>query len=108
MKALWQQAVLFLAALASNNKTEVLVAIGGMLVAAGNDLIDRYTAKAFGAPAPDETDVHMAVNKIAEVIVALGGTVPACGVGLEALKVLLPLLLKLLLEKKAELEDAAE
>jgi hypothetical protein len=106
MKALWQQALALAKALAAQDNNEIMVAVGGLLVAMGNDIIARYTAKAFGAPPDDPADVDMAVSAFAECIVAMGGQVPAAGVGLEALKILLPILLELLLKKKQEAEEA--
>ncbi len=93
--------------LASNNKTRCYGNRRNARCRRAIDLIDRYTAKAFGALRRRNRRAHGG-EQIAEVIVASVVRFQLGGVGLEALKVLLPLLLKLLHEKKAELEDAAE
>lgn len=104
MKAIWQILIDLQNALQNSDNIQTKQFLGGLLIAIGNYLINSSTPPVIGAAAPidAEEDLDRVITAASDVIDQLGGNIPMAAGGeklaraIELLKVLLPLLVKIL------------
>lgn len=103
MKAIWQILIDLQNALQNSDNVQTKQFLGGLLIAIGNYLINSSTPPVIGAANIDaDEDVDRVITAASDVIDQLGGNIPIAAGGeklaraIELLKVLLPLLVKIL------------
>ena len=103
MKAIWQILIDLQNALQNSDNVQTKQFLGGLLVAIGNYLINSSTPPVIGSAYVDtEEDLDRVITAASDVIDQLGGNIPMAAGGeklaraIELLKVLLPLLVKIL------------